>query len=622
MKAKLALATFLSLLLCTLGSAQTPAAGDTPASAPAPTVAPDPANDAAAAPPAAEAPAAVPAAEATAAEPAAEVAAAEPAVEVAAAEPAPAAAPAAEPAAETPAAEPAPAAAPAAEPAAETAAATPTMSSAVIPLIQFQDVALTTAIENLARQAGLNYILDPKVTFGQPDASGKPAPQPNINLRWENLTAEQALMALLTTYNLQLIDDPKTGVARIAVRDPAAPPPLINKIIQLKYAGPSNVLASVQAMLTDKRSKVVADYRTSQLVVLATEPEQMAVEELLEQLDTPTKQVLIEAKILETTVNPKSVKGIDWSGTLNAQNISFGNGVTHGQSTTISPGTPTTTTLPGGRTITTTPGSSTASELQTLVGQGIGGVSYNTLKGFHPATAFLDADGMNVTLSFLNKSDDTKVISEPRMVTLDNQKATIDVGLMYPIVNVQASTVQTSGGSSISYSNLTVSLDVTPRITANDFIEMRVQQSVLRLGPNFTSKVADQENEVPSFFTRKLETGVLIPSGNTLVMGGLISDELINGNTKVPLLGDLPVLGLAFRKDSKERNKQNLIIFITPTIVQDEDFQPTKSTYLKSTGKEEAKEEWSWWDSGKPYDWSNPQSRSGEEPKFDETLVQ
>ena len=119
---------------------------------------------------------------------------------------------------------------------------------------------------------------------------------------------------------------------------------------------------------------------------------------------------------------------------------------------------------------------------------------------------------------------------------------------------------------------------------------MKVQQSVLRLGPQFVSTVADQENKVDSFFTRKLETAVLIPSGNTLVMGGLISDDLMNSNKKVPVFGDIPVLGYAFRKYSKSRNRANLIIFITPTIGQDGDFQPAKSTFLQSTGQEEVSE--------------------------------
>ena len=126
------------------------------------------------------------------------------------------------------------------------------------------------------------------------------------------------------------------------------------------------------------------------------------------------------------------------------------------------------------------------------------------------------------------------------------------------------------------------------------------------------------DNAVNSFYTRQIETHVMIASGNTLVMGGLIQDEINKDNTKVPFFGDIPVLGYLFRLDNKERNKGNLIVFITPTIVQDTDFQPTKSTYLKTPvpTKDELEEDWSAWDSGKPKDWSKPK------PVFDDSLGQ
>lgn len=486
------------------------------------------------------------------------------------------------------------------------AEATETADAAVLTAVSIDDQPLTDAIKILARQANINYLMDPTVAFGAPGPDGKMMPQPNVSIRWEKVTAQQALEALLNNYNLQIIEDPRTRIHRITAKDPAAPDPLVTKVIQLQYAGPSNVLASVQSVLTDKRSKVVPDVRTSQLVVVATEAELAEVEEMLAKLDTPTKQVLIEAKILETTVNPKTAKGIDWSGTLESQRFNFGNGLTSSRTTTTSPGTPTTTTLPGGRTVTSTPRSSSQTVTETILNPALGGLSLNTANGFNPSTAFLNADGVRAALSFLNTSTDTKTISEPRMVTLDNQKATIDVGLMFPIVNVAAGTANTTGGSSISYSNLTVNLDVTPRITANDIVELKVLQGILKLGPKFTSTVGDLANEVDSFFTRKLETTVLIPSGNTLVMGGLISDDIFSANTKVPILGDLPLIGLAFRKDSKERNRQNLIIFITPTIVQDNDFQPTTTDYLQTAPETLDESEWSAWDSGKPRDWSKP----------------
>jgi len=100
----------------------------------------------------------------------------------------------------------------------------------------------------------------------------------------------------------------------------------------------------------------------------------------------------------------------------------------------------------------------------------------------------------------------------------------------------------------------------------------------------------------------------MIPSGNTLVLGGLVQDDVRNSNTKVPVLGDLPLVGSAFRSDTKSRQKSNLIIFITPTIVEDTDFQPTKSDFLKipAPSSDTLDTDWSAWDSGKPLDWSKP----------------
>jgi len=576
-------------------------------------------------------------------------------------------------------------------PAAEAPAPVKTVTTAqpgtVIPLIVMDDVPLTDAIRNLARQAGLNYMLDPKIGYGQPGADGKPTPQPSVSIRWENITAEQALTALLNNYSLQLVEDPKSRIARVTTKDPAAPDPLVTKIIQLKYASPSNIVVNVQAALTDKRSKVLPDNRTSQLVVVATEKEMTDVEELVQHLDAKTKQVLIEARLLETIINPTSSKGIDWSGTLAGQNVSFGNGVLSGTtsqnssqnssanssknssgtssqnstksssatSTTTSPGATvsTTTTLPGGQTVTTTttPDSDTSSTAtssgssgsssglssvansalsglsssgsSTLLSSvlGNGGLSLNSLSGLNPSTFFLNADGVKATLSFLNTYAETKVISAPRTVTLDNETASIEVGTQFPIVNTTAGTANTTGGSQITYSNLTVLLKVTPRISANDYVKLQVSPKIVRLGDLISTVVGGQANSVYSFNTREILTTVLIPSGNTLVMGGLIQDEIHNGNTKVPLLGDLPYLGLLFRSDTKSRTKSNLIVFLTPTIVEDEDFQATRSTFLKTKVpvKDSIEGDWSAWNSGQPMNWSK-KLVAPKEPTLEDSL--
>ena len=242
-------------------------------------------------------------------------------------------------------------------------------------------------------------------------------------------------------------------------------------------------------------------------MVVATENEQEAADTLISQLDKPTRQVLIETKLVEISSNPSTSKGVDWSGTLAAQHVTFGNGFMSGSTSAKIPGNPSprsehhdssharfhyndyyswhsfhpgtsppsdpipATVVPGTST-TTTP----ASTVQTLlnIAQGNGGLSWNTLSGLTPAIGFLNADGASAVLSFLNATYDAQIISTPRVVTLDNQMATIEVTRGYPVINMSGGTQNSAGSSSVTYSNVGTILQVTPRISANDYIWLRV----------------------------------------------------------------------------------------------------------------------------------------------------
>ena len=497
--------------------------------------------------------------------------------------------------------------------------------NAVMPLIAMEQTPLTDAIRNLARQAGLNYMLDPKIPFLQPGPDGR-SQQPNVDLRLENVTANQALYALLNNYNLGIVDDPNTKIARITVKDPAAPDPLINKVIQLRYADTTNMVDSVKTVLVDKRSKVVADNRTSQLVLLATAKEIAAADELVARLDLKTPEVLIQAKLVETQQNPSSTKGVDWTGTLQAQHLTFGNGSTTGLTTATSGNTTASSAQVGGAQVGTvappfvgpanvitgtgtSSGSTIGQVLSTLTGAG--GLSVNTAQGFFPYTAFLDSDGVSAVLSFLNTAADAKLLSTPSAVTLDNETATLSVTEATPIFNTTAGTQGSPGGSQVNYTNLGTILEVTPRISANDTINLHVVPQLSAYNSTVTKVVSGEENQADVFDERVIDTRVLIPSGNTLVMGGLVSDNSTFGSTKVPLLGDIPGLGWLFRQESKTQNKRNLIIFITPTIVHDEDFQPTQTDFLKTKPNDKPTADFGAWDSGKPQDWSKLFHRNG-----------
>ena len=484
--------------------------------------------------------------------------------------------------------------------------------AAVIPLIVMDDVPLTDAIKNLARQADINYMLDPKLTYGQPGPDGRVTPQPMVSIRWENVTAEQALSAMLNNYDLQLVEDPKTKIARVTHKDPAAPPPLVTDIIQLQYANPSNVVGAVQTIIAgDKRSKVIADVRTSQLVVVATEGQLDAVHDMIKRLDTMTKQVLIEAQLLETSMNPSTIKGINWSGTLQQQQVTFGNNALPG--TPPTPATPSYVNPSTGTVVPATP--ATPGTIGGILSDPKLLMSPSAASFFSPATAFLNADGVSAVLSFINQNSEAKVLSSPRTVTLDNEKATLSVTRAVPIINVTAGTANTTGGSSITYTNLGVILNVTPRISANNYVNLTVIPEVSRIFDTISKNTASGILQADEYDIRRMETHVMIPSGNTLVLGGLVQDDQRFSSTKVPILGDLPGIGNAFRSHSKARQKSNLLVFVTPTIVQDSDYHPTKTDFLNSTPSAVDDSKWSAWDNTTPYDWSK-QSQQANAPVY------
>jgi type II secretory pathway component GspD/PulD (secretin) len=457
---------------------------------------------------------------------------------------------------------------------------------------------LPAAVQFLARMANLNIHFDPSITYTNSiGADGKPG-YPHVTLRWEDVTAEDALQEVLDINGLTLVKNPKTNVSRVTRRPNIAP--MITSIVQLQYTNPTNMVDLIKATFTEPRSKVTADPRTKQLILVTTERDFETLTNLLVRLDVPTKQVLIEARLIETSKNPKSVKGIDWTGTLEKQQVTFGNGITKG-TTTTSDGQASTTTLPSGRTITDSSGTASQTTLSTLLGSG--GISANTARGMNPATAFLNADGVSAVLSFLNTDNDTEVVATPRAVTADNEMASLSITHAYPIFQVTPGSANSPAGAQVTYTNVGTLLKVTPRISAREHIALRVIPEVSNIESKDVQIVNGTRNEANVYAIRRIEANVVIPSGNTLVMGGLISDSKSQAHTKVPILGDLPGLGLAFRKDTKSRSKSNLLIFVTPTIVKEEDFQPTPSNFLQTKAADSTDMQESAWDSGKPKQW-------------------
>jgi type IV pilus assembly protein PilQ len=511
----------------------------------------------------------------------------------------------------------------------------------VAPLIHLEDTPLPDAVRYLAQQAGINIQLDSHIaTAPQVTADGHTQTVQSVSFRWENLTAAQALDAVLEGAGWQLIMNPSTKVGRIAIKEANAVEPMATAVVPISYASPTNLAIILTKALPDG-AKVIADPRSGKVLVTARQNELPRIVEYIHAIDTAEHQVLIEARFIETTASPTSVKGVDWSGTLNAQNITLGNGLTGSSTSNTRPGTPvtTTTTTPGGRTITsttspdvTTAGVSTTTLVPTSPGsvQNVPGpgMSLSTVGSLIPATAFLNADGVAAVLSFLNTEADTESLATPRAVAMDNVPTELSVIRNIPVFEqqqgvasggtVQGNTVRPNyllkgpvgpNGQLTTLNEVGIKLLVTPRVVGETNVMMELQPEIsAEEAQPATTTLGGQISTAPIFSRRRLTTSAIVPSGNTLVLGGLINDNANNSYTKVPILGDLPGIGYLFRHDSKALQKDNLLIFVTPTIIETRDFQSNHDgrKFLKSKPIVTMEREPGPLDAGKPMDWTQP----------------
>jgi type IV pilus assembly protein PilQ len=500
----------------------------------------------------------------------------------------------------------------------------------VVASLLLDDLPLPNAVRQLATYAHLNIAFDPRL-LNQVAPDGHPIPPPIVQETWKNVTALQALQFLLDLYGWQLEREPNNPIAKVVMKDPKALEPLVTKVVQLSYGEPREIMLEIKMALSP-RSWITNDIRTHQLILITTEKELPDIVKLIAQLDTATRQVLIEAKIVETTKDLTSAKGINWTGTAQSQHVSFGNGLTSATTasgSTTAPGlTGTTTTSPSGRTLgnpISTVASNATSILTTVTGSTSsgGGFSANTASGISPTTAFLNADGVSAVMSFLNTDADTKSIALPRTVSLDGVSNRIAVIQNYPVFEQDQSAPLAGAAAGLQsakpvydlkvdnnfLSQVGIALSVIPRIAGPSNVIISVKPEISSVDANTASATINGQVSVAGIYDRStIETRASVPSGYTLVLGGLDKDVMNKTYTKIPILGDLPGMGNIFGSNSKQHSRDTILIFITPTIIQDSDFQPTPSNFLNTKPDNIIDAPDSAWDSAVPYDWTKPRT--------------
>lgn len=411
--------------------------------------------------------------------------------------------------------------------------------------LNFQDIEVRAVLQLIADFTDLNLVASDTV-------SGR------ITLRLQNVPWDQALELVLKTRGLD-----KRQVGNVLMVAPAAEiaererqqieankqiaelAPLQTEFIRIRYAI-ADELVELFGEDSD-RGSIIVDPRTNSLIVTETRSKIREIRDLIELVDIPIRQVMIEARIVIAQSDLDKELGITWGGgyldpDLNSNILSVSGDTANvvGLNDAVIAGTTPTVSYPGAL----------------LVDLGVGAATSGFAVGFTSNDLYLTAE-----LSALEAAGRGEVVSQPKVITGDKQKATIESGTEIPYQESAA-----SGAATISFKKAVLMLEVTPNITPDDRVLLDLiitQDSLGDLVPTGGGGL------VPAIDTTKLETQVLVSNGETVVLGGVFRTEDLESVSKVPFLGDIPYVGYLFKKTSTSKTKTELLIFITPRILSD-----------------------------------------------------
>lgn len=392
-------------------------------------------------------------------------------------------------------------------------------SSGNIESLRFRETDIRTVIRSIAAQAyrdgrKVNIVTGPEVTG-------------LVTVELEGVSWKDALKVVLRAhgYSFEWVGDYMILVdttARIGERkrEDAASREIettTTEIFQFNFAKADELEAVVKDLISS-RGDVSVDRRTNSVIISDTPSNLERIRANLNSLDLITPQVLIEAKIVETTFEDKATLGVDWDLAFKAKSQS-------------------------------------------------GAYRWSSISdAFTLGT--LDASDVAAAIDLILQDDEAKILSQPKILTMNNSPASIRVVTEEPIprynFNTDTGMWEIAG---FDYKGYGVVLEVTPQINKDGYVTLKIEPEVSDLFGDRAFSSAGQEVNIPIIETRTASTQVMVRDNQTLVIGGLIKDKEERSIKKIPVLGDIPVLGWLFKNRSTDNRKVNLLVFITPRIM-------------------------------------------------------
>ncbi|MEZ9198858.1 type IV pilus secretin PilQ [Shewanella sp. 10N.286.54.B9] len=407
--------------------------------------------------------------------------------------------------------------------------------------LNFQNMAVRTVLQIIADYNNFNLVVSDTV-------------EGDITLRLDDVPWDQALDLILQTKGLDkriegniLMIAPSEEIAiresqelknRQEVKELA---PLYSEYLQINYAKAADIailLKGEDSSLLSSRGSVAVDERTNTLLVKDTEETLESIYRLIEVLDIPIKQVLIEARMVTVKDDVAEDLGVRW-------------GVTDQQGTKGTSGS-----LEGANSI----AAGILPSLSDRLNVNLPAAPVNATSIAFSVAKLADGTVLDLELSALEQENKGEIIASPRIMTSNQKAAYIEQGVEIPYVEASS-----SGATTVTFKKAVLSLRVTPQITPDNRVILDLEITQDSQG----KVVATPTGEAVSIDTQRIGTQVLVDHGETIVLGGIYQQQLISRVSKVPLLGDIPYLGFMFRSTSDKNERQELLIFVTPKIVSE-----------------------------------------------------
>ena len=460
--------------------------------------------------------------------------------------------------------------------------------------VDFPDEEIRDILRDVAELFDLNIVI-PQTLQGK------------ASVKLHDVTWHQIFSVVLTPVGYTFVED--GNIVKIVSNESLTQEPVSTEIFVINYAKAADIQPTLTSLVDAAAGgKIVVDARTNSLVITERPSRMKRIRPVIDELDRPTDQVMIESKFVEITNNDIRNIGVNWSSlsgfgvtatpgsggiytytnsygstvsngvsttngtTGNSSNnngTTLNNGATNSTTNTTTNGTPTNSSSTGtSSSIATTAGNAVTNGINSatnvLTGTTGTGTSSNVL------SAVFSSDQFKLVLSALQQLSNAKIVSNPTIVTLNNTEASINVGQQYPIpsytFNQQTGTFEVSN---FIYKDIGIILKVTPQVNARGFIKLTLAPEVSQ-NQGTTSFGGASGASIPIIGTRKAVTQVSLKDGYTMGIGGLISTNYINGVNKVPLLGSIPIIGYLFKQESRNDTVDNLVIFITAKTISAE----------------------------------------------------